>query len=72
MSWSQVADYPGTLFLPYVVWVAFANVLNFSIWRGNLGAARDMEPHRGSAPTPGGKSYGGSNARVSLTVFVSQ
>lgn len=63
----QVSDFAGQLMIPYVCWIAFANLLNFSIWRNNPNATRIIEPLRDSAPNPGEKGYGGSNATVSGT-----
>lgn len=60
----QVSDFAGQLMVPYVCWVAFANLLNFNIWRNNPNATRIIEPLRDSAPNPGEKGYGGSNATV--------
>jgi len=62
----KVEHFAGSLMLPYVIWVAFANLLNFAVWKKNPNATRILEPLRDTAPNPGEAGYGGSNARAAL------
>ena len=34
-KWEGMGDIAGVLFMPYLGWVTFAGVLNFTIWRLN-------------------------------------
>ena len=55
----QVDHLAGNLMLPYVIWVAFANLLNFVILRNN--STTIVEPLRDNSP----KGIGGSKTSVS-------
>lgn len=33
----RLSNWPGLLFVPYLLWVTFAAALNFAIWRANRG-----------------------------------
>ena len=48
--------------LPYVIWVAFANLINLSIWRSNPNPTMIIEPLRDDSPT----GIGGSDTSVSF------
>ena len=52
----------SNLMLPYVIWVAFANLLNLSIWRSNPKATVILEP----LPDDTRTGLGGTSASVRI------